>query len=79
MRAPRQEFNLAISDLARLIGDWPAWEHAVGTCEEKHAKAGAENCRAAKEGGGVETPPSARKGRDEKDKGGKSGSKRPQG
>ena len=45
--------------------------------KEKHAKADGENS-AAKRGGGVETPPSVRKGKD-KGKGGKSGPKRPQG
>ena len=78
------EHNLAISDLARLIGNneeanVSAWEYAVGTCKAKLAKAEAENSCAGKGGGGVVAPPSVRKGKGKKGKGGKSGPKRPQG
>ena len=47
--------------------------------KKQHAKADADKSRAAKGGGGVETPPSVRKGKDNKGEGGKSGPKRPQG
>ena len=56
-----------------------ASEDVVGTCKDKRVKADAENSRAAKGRGGIETPPSVRKDRSKNGKGGKSGPKRPHG
>ena len=73
--ADRFESDYSIPEADELDKDEAEFSRAA---KEKHVKADAENSRAAKRGGGVETPPSVRKGKD-KGKGGKPGPKRPQG
>ena len=58
------ELNLARRDIARLVGDEAAWLRTAVL---------------PREGGGVETPPTVRNGKDKKSTGGESGPKRPQG